>query len=70
MIQIFLVLRNYLALFSQRIKKEIYILIITSTDDMLEIINKLVHFGWKKEAIPTSHAKRSIVARFFDALFS
>ncbi len=30
---------------------------------------KLVHFGWKKEAIPFSKTKKSIIARFFDMIF-
>ncbi len=57
-------------IFSEDKKRDLYFNNNLSKDDMLEIIKKLVHFGWKKEAIPTSHAKRSIVARFFDALFS
>ena len=31
---------------------------------------KLVNFGWKKEAIPVIHAKKSIIAKFFDMLFN
>ena len=30
---------------------------------------KLAHFGWKKEAIPFSKTKKSIIARFFDMIF-
>ena len=30
---------------------------------------EIVHFGWKKEAIPVTHFKKSIIARFFDAIF-
>jgi cell division protein FtsA len=41
-----------------------------STDDLIDSVNKLVHFGWKKEAIPIVDAKKSIIARFFDAIFS
>ena len=40
-----------------------------SDEKMLETVNKLVHFGWKKEAIPITHLKKSIIARFFDAIF-
>ena len=40
-----------------------------SSDEMLKTINKLVHFGWKKEAIPITDINKSIIARFFDALF-
>ncbi len=31
--------------------------------------HKLVHFGWKKEAIPFSETKKSVIARFFDMFF-
>ena len=31
--------------------------------------HKLVHFGWKKEAIPVSQVKKSIIAVFFDKIF-
>ena len=44
-------------IFSEDKKRDLYFNNNLSTDDMLEIIKKLVHFGWKKEAIPTSHAK-------------
>tara|TARA_B100000941_G_C28501638_1_gene554675 strand:- start:1540 stop:2733 length:1194 start_codon:yes stop_codon:yes gene_type:complete len=40
-----------------------------SSHEMLKTANKLVHFGWKKEAIPVTDPKKSIIARFFDALF-
>ena len=40
-----------------------------SDEKMLETVNKLVHFGWKKEAIPITHPKKSLIARFFDAIF-
>jgi len=39
------------------------------TEQLMENVNGLVHFGWKKEAIPVIQAKKSILARFFDALF-
>ena len=44
------------------------------TDDllggkMLSSANKLVHFGWKKEAIPVSHSQKSLIARVFDKIF-
>ena len=40
-----------------------------STEDLIDNANKLVHYGWKKEAIPVTHAKKSIIAKFFEALF-
>ena len=39
-------------------------------DNLLDNLNNLIHFGWKKEAIPVIHEKKSIIARFFDALFT
>ena len=40
-----------------------------SNENILSITNKLVHFGWNKEAIPISQSKKSLIARFFDAIF-
>jgi len=40
-----------------------------STEDLIDNANKLVHYGWKKEAIPVTHAKKSIIAKFFEVLF-
>ena len=39
-------------------------------DDLIKDANRLVHFGWKKEAIPVIQAKKSILARIFDGIFS
>ena len=39
-------------------------------EDLMYNVNKLVHYGWKKEAIPIPHARKSIIAKFFDTLFS
>ena len=40
-----------------------------TTKDLINNANKLVHYGWKKEAIPVTHAKKSIIESFFDVLF-
>ena len=37
--------------------------------DILKTVSKIVHFGWKKEAIPITQSKKSLIARFFDTLF-
>tara|TARA_Y100000389_G_scaffold87688_1_gene84212 strand:- start:4589 stop:5785 length:1197 start_codon:yes stop_codon:yes gene_type:complete len=42
----------------------------TTTKDFINNANKLVHYGWKKEAIPITHTKKSFLARFFHILFS
>ena len=39
------------------------------TDDYMSSVNQIVHYGWKKEAIPVTHQKKSILARFFEILF-
>ena len=41
-----------------------------SNEKLMKTTNKLVHFGWNKEAIPVSQIKKSLIARFFDALFN
>ena len=38
--------------------------------NLMKNTNNLVHFGWKKEAIPIIQPKKSIIARFFEALFN
>ena len=40
------------------------------TKDLMYNVYKLVYFGWKKEAIPITNSKKSVIARFFDALFN
>ena len=37
--------------------------------NLLETADKLVHFGWKSEAIPITASKKSILARFFGTIF-
>ena len=41
-----------------------------SPENLIITANKLVHFGWKKEAIPVSRVKKSRIANFFDKIFS
>ena len=38
-------------------------------ESFLGTTNKLVHFGWKKEAIPILNSKKSKISRFFEAIF-
>ena len=39
-------------------------------DDLLTTADRLVQFGWEKEAIPITDEKKSLIARFFDAIFA
>jgi len=41
-----------------------------TTEDLMNNVNKIVHFGWKKEAVPIIQSKKSLLARFFDILFN
>ena len=38
-------------------------------ESILSTAYRLVHFGWKKEAIPITQSKKSLIARFFDTIF-
>ena len=40
-----------------------------SSESLINTANKLVHFGWKNEAIPILQLKKSRIARFFDTIF-
>lgn len=39
-------------------------------EELLNNANRLIHFGWKKEVIPISQSKKSLITRFFERLFS
>lgn len=41
----------------------------SSNESILSSANKIVHYGWSKEAIPITEMKKSIIARFFEAIF-
>ena len=40
-----------------------------SSEGILNTAYKLVHFGWKNEAIPITKSKKSKIARFFHTIF-
>ena len=40
-----------------------------NTEDLIINVNKLVRYGWKKEAVPIIHHNKSLIARFFHAIF-
>ncbi len=56
-------------IFSSQNKSNTQLLENDLGNNMMKILDKLVHFGWKKEAIPISKIKKSIIARFFEAIF-
>ena len=57
------------AIFSSNNSFEVNFLNNLSFNSFSKTVNKLVHYGWKKEAIPVSKSKKSIIAKFFDAIF-
>ncbi len=59
----------YTTAFSQKNSLEIKFQEIFSIENTLETANKLSNFGWKKEAIPVAESKKSLIVRFFDAIF-
>ena len=38
-------------------------------EDLYDNAFKIVQYGWKKEAVPFIHEKKSLIARFFDLIF-
>jgi hypothetical protein len=48
---------------------DLIIIDILTSESLINTANKLVHFGWKNEAIPILQFKKSKIARFFDTIF-
>jgi cell division protein FtsA len=61
---------EYLYYFSNNKNFKVRTLKSNTTEGIIRGANKIVNFGWKKEAIPVAHMKKSIIAKFFDILFS
>ena len=57
------------SVFSMNESNELNFIENHSSNILLNTANKLVHFGWKKEAIPVTELKKSLLARFFSNLF-
>ena len=59
--------KNYfLEYFSEEKKVEVNFLENNDIINIYQNAMKLVQFGWKKEAVPIIHEKKSLVSRFFD----
>ncbi len=52
-------------------KDTIDIKFLNNVDDesMFKSLQQLVHYGWKKEAIPVDGTKKSVITRFFETIF-
>ena len=62
--------KNYfLEYFSEEKKVEVNFLENNDIINIYQNAMKLVQFGWKKEAVPIIHEKKSLVSRFFDFFF-
>ena len=59
----------YRTVFSKNGKFDLNIIKESSSSSIFRTVNKLVHFGWKKEAIPITQAKKSLIGKIFDAIF-
>ena len=40
-----------------------------TNETLFKNINEIVQFGWKKEAVPVVHEKRSMITKIFDIFF-
>ena len=59
----------YLTTFLKKNNSNFHLVENVPNDSIINTANKLVHFGWKKEAIPVSQSQKSFIARFFDTIF-
>ena len=66
---IHLVLKMILNSFSNKDKFKLKIIKNFHIEDLYKCAYDLVHYGWKKEAVPIIQEKKSIVARIFDVFF-
>ena len=61
--------KNYEIIFSNNNQNELIYLEEQKIENILRNAFEIVHFGWKKEAVPVVQAKKSIIARLFSLLF-
>ncbi len=59
----------YEGIFSRNNKFAVNYVDNASSEKILNSSDRLVHFGWKKEAIPITQTNKSIIARIFDTIF-
>ncbi len=61
---------HYKLFFSYRNNYELHFKEDITIDRIYHGLFKLVQYGWKREAVPVIHEKKSLIARFFDLLFN
>ena len=62
--------KNYKLFFSHRNNYKLHFKEDINIDKIYHGLFKLVQYGWKREAVPVIHEKKSLIARFFDLLFN
>jgi len=62
--------KNYKLFFSYRNNYKLHFKEDINIDKIYHGLFKLVQYGWKREAVPVIHEKKSLIARFFDLLFN
>ena len=60
----------YKNVFSRENKHIINFLHQYKMDEIYETAHNLVQYGWKKEAVPVIHEKKSLISRLFDKIFN
>ena len=68
-LQIFSLKQIYEKIFSNYGKFDLEFLSEISNKDIINTADRIVHYGWKKEAIPVTQNKKSLIARLFDTVF-
>lgn len=59
----------YKSVFSTNSKLHLNLIEELSNKNLIDTANKLAHYGWKKEAIPITQSEKSLIGRFFEAIF-
>ena len=55
--------------FSEKRDKNLQLSHNQSSESLLRTANELVHYGWKREAIPVTQNKKSLIRRLFEDIF-
>jgi cell division protein FtsA len=60
---------SYKFFFSKNDDLSLKFMNIITTDDLINHAYKIAHYGWKKEAIPITNIKKSLIAKVFHLIF-
>ena len=60
---------SYKFFFSKNDDLSLKFMNIITTDDLISHAYKIAHYGWKKEAIPITNIKKSLIAKVFHLIF-